>query len=422
MRVSRITRSLLVAIASAHVSLACSTDPSSTSSPAPEPRQTLTLSAPIEHVEKMPAREPMIVAHPNGTLFVTGYGAPTPHLWKSADQGAMWTAISVGTEAQGAVGNSDVDLAIAPDGTLYFVAMSYDRQKFEGTQVAIGASRDAGTTWTWTQISKTRYDDRPWVDVTRDNTAHAIWNDGSGVSYARSTDSGRTWQEQPRIHPQGHSSHMAVGPSGEIAVRITPVSASFNVEHRGVELVVVSTDGGGTWTKHAAPGMRAFTFPYSDAEDPMPRWVEPLAWDAAGHLYYLWTDPAALWLARSADRGATWKTWKLAEGGDLRYFPYLTARGKGELAATWFSGRGDDLRVHIARIDAGDVEATPRVVEAPTIQPDTWQWNAKPGEPRKRDTAGEYVPVLFLNDGRLAVVTTIQDLPKRAGFAFRTVR
>jgi hypothetical protein len=369
----------------------------------------------------MPAREPMMAEHPNGTLFVTGYGAPAPNLWKSTDRGTTWTTVNVGTEAQGAIGNSDVELAMAPDGTLYFIAMSYNRKTYEGTGIAVGATRDAGATWTWTQLSKTRYDDRPWVEVTSNNTAHAVWNDGSGVSYARSTDGGRTWQEQPRIHPQGHSSHLAVGPAGEIAVRITPVSASFNVQHAGVDLIAVSADGGSTWMKHAAPGTRAFTFPYSEAEDPMPRWVEPIAWDAAGHLYYLWTDPAALRLARSTDRGATWTTWILQEGGDLRYFPYLVARSRGELAATWFSGRGDALRVHIGTIDATAAEATPRLLEASPIQPETWAWNTKPGEPRKRDTAGEYVPVMFMKDGRLAVVTTIQDLPARGGFAWRTV-
>jgi hypothetical protein len=401
---------------------ACGTATNRAPASSPSPADSLTLSAPVEQVGKMPAREPMIVEHPNGTLFVTGYGAPTPHLWRSADGGATWTPVNVGTEADGAVGNSDVDLAVAPDGTLYFIVMSYDRKTDEGTQVAIGASRDAGATWKWTQLSKTRYDDRPWVEVTSDNTAHAIWNDGSGVSYARSADGGRTWQEQPRIHPQGHSSHMAVGPSGEIAVRITPVSASMNVEHPGVELVAVSIDGGNTWTKLPAPGTRTFTFPYSEAEDPMPRWVEPVAWDSVGHLYYLWTDPAALWLARSTDRGATWTTWKLAEGGNLRYFPYLTARGKGELAATWYSGRDESLRAHIARIDVSDPSTAPRVLEAPTVQPDTWGSGTKPGEPRKRDTAGEYVPVMFLKDGGLAVVTTIQDPPTRGGFAFRTAR
>ena len=410
-------RGLITCVAAAHLSFSCANQPADTPTSAPP---TLTFAAPVEHDGKMLAREPMIVEHPGGTIFVTGYGASTPKLWKSTDRGLTWTTVDVGAEAQGAVGNSDVDLAMGPDGTLYFIAMSYDRQKHEGTQIAVGASPDAGASWTWTQLSKTRYDDRPWVEVTPDNTAHAIWNDGTGVSYARSTDGGRTWQEQPRIHPQGHSSHMAVGPAGEIAVRITPVSASLNVQHAGVDLVAVSTDGGNTWTKHPAPGTRSFTFPYSEAEDPMPRWVEPIAWDAAGHLYYLWSDPAALWLARSTDLGATWTTWTLAEGGDLRYFPYLVARAKGELAATWFSGRGDALRVHVARIDVTDGAATPFLVEGTPFQPETWAFDTKPGEPRRRDTAGEYVPVIFLEDGRLAVVTTIQDLPARGGFAWRT--
>ena len=385
----------------------------------PPPPSSLTLSAPVDHVDDL-AREPMIVQHPNGTLFVTGYGTPTPRLWRSGDGGATWTRVNVGTEADGAVGNSDVDLAVAPDGTIYFVAMTFDRKTFEGVQIAIGVSRDAGSTWTWTQLSKTRYDDRPWVEVAPDGTAHVIWNDGSGVAHAVSRDAGRTWQERPRVHAQGHSSHLAVGPAGEVAVRITPVSASGHIEHKGVELIAVSTDGGATWVKHPAPGKREWTFPMTLQRDAMPRWVEPLAWDAGGHLYYLWTDPAGLWLARSANRGAGWTTWHLAKAGELRYFPYLIARGKGELAATWFSGRGADVKVHAARIDVPS-DGAPRITEAAPFSPDSWERTPKPGEPLGRDTAGEYAPIAFLRDGRLAIVTTIQDFQaKRYGFSWRT--
>ena len=66
----------------------------------------------VDHVgapESSATREPMIVEHPNGTLFVSGYGSPdgtppqtVPRLWKSLDHGKTWTAVSVGTEAQGA--------------------------------------------------------------------------------------------------------------------------------------------------------------------------------------------------------------------------------------------------------------------------------------------------------------------------------
>lgn len=381
--------------------------------------KSLILSEPIEHLDGL-AREPMVVEHPNGTLFVTGYGTPTPRLWRSGDGGATWSRVEVGSEASGAVGNSDVDLTVAPDGTLYFVAMRFDRKKFEGTQIAVGASRDLGATWAWSLLSKTRYDDRPWVEVTPDGVAHVIWNDGAGVSHAVSRDRGRTWTEQPRINAQGHSSHMAVGPAGEIAVRITPVSASYNINHAGVDLIAVSTDGGATWIRHAAPGQRHWMFPAAD-DDSMPRWVEPLAWDAASHLYYLWTDPSGLWLARSTDRGAQWSTRKIADGGATRYFPYLIARGKGELAATWFSGQGERIQAHVARIDVPEGDLPPLIWESTSFSPDSWRFGEKPGAPRTRDTAGEYVPIAFLRNGRLGVVSTIQDdQRRRLGFAWRT--
>jgi hypothetical protein len=217
--------------------------------PEPQPARpldsaaSLSLSDPVDHLDGL-AREPMIAEHPDGTLFVTGYGERTPRLWRSNDAGATWSRVEVGSEADGAVGNSDVDLAVAADGTLYFVAMTYDRAKNEGTQIAIGTSRDVGASWSWMRLSDARYADRPWVKVAPDGTAHVIWNDGSGVAYAVSRDRGATWEPQARIHPEGGSSHLAVGPKGEIAVRIVPLSASGNVHHASVDLVAVSSDGG----------------------------------------------------------------------------------------------------------------------------------------------------------------------------------
>jgi hypothetical protein len=160
----------------------------------------LTLSAPTHHrFDDRLAREPMIVEHPSGALFVAGYGAldrrtnvETPNLWKSTDGGKTFTRVNVGTTGPGALGNSDVDLAVAADGTLYFVSMTYDNKVNEGVDINIGVSRDVGATWKWTQLSNTRWDDRPWVEVAPDGTAHVIWNDGDGVSHAVSTDRGET--------------------------------------------------------------------------------------------------------------------------------------------------------------------------------------------------------------------------------------
>ena len=383
---------------------------------------TLSMAAPIEHLDVV-AREPMIVEHPDGTLFVSGYGAAfmsgkdtdEATLWKSRDGGATWSRVNVGTKTDGAAGNSDVDLAAAPGGTLYFATLIFDGEKGEGKQISIGVSKDVGMTWKWTLLSKTRFDDRPWVKVAPDGTAHVIWNDGSGVCHAVSLDGGLTWTERARIHPKGGSSHLAVGPNGEVAVRVTPTSAAGPKYDEGVDLVAVSTDGGMTWRKVAAPGYREWNPDYF----PVPRWVEPLAWDAQGVLYSLWTNLKGVWLARSVDQGATWTTWQLKECPEVAYYPYLVARGQGELVATWFSGWTGTWQAHMARIDVSEGGAPPRMIESPPFKPDSWRQNqAWPEDPQTPDPAGEYLAVSFLRNGGLVIVSPIQNkLEKRFGFS-----
>jgi hypothetical protein len=392
------------------------------------PPWTLTLAAPIDHLDVV-AREPMIVEHPGGSLFVGGFGASRVRvnrteeltLWKSGDGGTTWARIDVGSDApraQGAIGNSDMDLAVAPDGTIYFVTLFFDVEKYEGRQVSVGVSKDVGATWKWTRLSETRFDDRPWVKVGPDNTAHVIWNDGAGVCHAVSRDGGLTWTERERIHPQGLSSHLAMGPSGEMAVRITPVSASGNRYDEGVDLIAVSTDRGMTWQKYAAPGVRDWAPPSSDTES-IPRWVEPLAWDVRGSLYSLWTAAGGVWLARSADQGKTWTTWRVSEGPEPAFYPYLVARGPGELAATWFSARQEVVQAHAARIDAPEGPAPPQVVESQPFEPDCWQESRSPDDPPLRSAGGEYLAVCFLCNGGLAVVSPVQNWrDKRFGFSF----
>jgi len=384
--------------------------------PAPTAARAMGLVQRVEHIDVV-GREPMVVEHPNGALFVAGYGEPRPTLWKSADGGASWARVDVGTEAQGATGNSDVDLAIAPDGTLYFASMTYDRAANEGRQIAIGVSGDAGASWRWSTVSNARFDDRPWVEVTPDGTAHAIWNDG-GVSYTASRDGGVTWAPVKRIHDRGGSSHLAVGPAGELAVRVTPLSASGNKYDAGVDLIVVSTDGGASWQTHAAPGERDWSPDFMS--EATPRWVEPLAWDAAGRLYSLWTDKKGVRLARSGDRGATWRTWTVADTAAPAFFPYLVARREGELAATWFTASTNemhDLQWFVARVDAAG-EAEPRVVVSAPQSIESRRRRVKDG-PFFNDPAGEYLPVAFLRDGSLAVVTPVQNQPEqRVGFVW----
>lgn len=285
----------------------------------------------------------------------------------------------------------------------------------EGIQITVAISRDAGTTWSWSLISKRRFDDRPWVEVAPDGTAHIIWNDGNGVWHVTSRDRGTTWTEARRVHPAGGSSHLAVGPQGEVAVRVTPRSASGGKFDPGVDFIAVSADRGQTWTKHAAPGQRE----WRQSEQVLRRWVEPLAWDAAGRLYSAWTTPDAIWLARSDNQGATWAEWRVAEGGPTRYYPYLTAGGRGDVALTWFSGEGDALHAHLGLVRVQQDSPRLEFVETVQFRPDSWRRRAPNVEQFVRVTRGEYLPVAFLQDGSLAVVSPIYNEGKaRRGFTW----
>lgn len=364
-------------------------------------------------------REPMLVEHPSGVLFAAGYSrAPEealdpPNLYRSDDGGRRWEQVDVGTPAQGALGNSDVDLAVGPDGALYFLTMGFDRAVGEGTHVALGVSHDVGRTWSWRYISRTRYDDRPWIGIAPDGRGHVIWNDGAGVRHAASDD-GTTWLERPRIHAAGGSSHLAVGTEGRVAVRIAPVSASGTRRDEGVDFVAVSVDGGASWARRDAPGTRRWDgdFEFETLTD-VPRWVEPLAWTADGRLCHLWSEGTELWLGCSSDLGVSWDRSLVVRGTEPLYYPFLVADGRAGLAATWFSGRGEALRAHVGLLRPG--AGSPLEAVSDPLALDAWR--VEQGQ-RVRTTAGEYVPVALLADGDLGVILPIQASERGDGFSW----
>lgn len=397
----------------------------------PAPPAALALVAqPAVRVLDVLAREPAIEAMPDGRLFVTGYsgsradpfgvlflGNPgldrAPPLWTSDDAGATWRRVDVGTPAEGAAGNSDVDLAQGPQGELYIIAMTFLPP---GATIAAGASLDGGATWSWSLLSAEPGADRPWVDVAPDGTVHAIWNAGR-VYHRASSDQGQSWGPPTLVSARGGSSHLAVGPQGEVVVRVSASSTSgFTPPDPGADALAVSTDGGATWTLRAVPGNRSYPDATGQGGDGIFRWVEPLAFDAAGVLYHAWPEPQGLMLGRSSDLGATWDTLLLVPTErDVPFYPYLEARSAGEVAATWFSAASDgNVSTHLAYVrDAAG--PAPRIARA-SLEPFILD------APGVEGTGGEYVQVAF--DGAdLVVATTVQDVPSGVmGFDFHQLR
>ena len=414
-----------------------------TPSQQPEPPDTsermstmnpLTLSSPQHHLLGL-AREPMLALHPSGALFLSGYPSQVtgqdpnskPQLWISRDSGQSFEPVDVGASPD-AAGNSDVDLAVSVDGTLYFAVMGFDRSTGQGTHISVGASDDLGETWAWNRVSETRLDDRPWVEVAPNGTAHLVWNDGEGVAHATSSDRGKSWQEQDRVHNQGGSSHFAIGPQGELAVRLTPMSASGNRFHKDVEHMAIKPSPDQPWVLRPVPGVREWPRTFADPTK-VPRWVEPIAWDGNGTLFALWGEAAQdatgrMVLGRSKDQGATWQTTTVSEHPGFAFYPFLKARGNGDLAATWFVTANGDLSARVARLDASGAElADLKVSISEPFGIDAW--NEPRGEQTERTPTpgGEYLPVAFLSADRLGIATPIQDAHNdRWGFSWWTAK
>jgi hypothetical protein len=376
----------------------------------PQQPRELVEATRVAHIDTTQAREAAIVRHPSGRLFVAGYGADEhPSLWRSDDAGKTWSRIDTG-----GIGNSDVDLAVAPDGTLYFVNLLYDRTANEGKQIAIATSRDAGATWQWSTLSQARFDDRPWVVVSPDGHAHVIWSNEAGVHHAVSADRGATWTETAKVSEHGGSSHLAVGPHGELAARITPVWGGGIKMTAGLDAIAISTDGGATWASSQLPGTRDWKLITETGDTDTPRWVEPVAWDMRGDLYAMWTGKDGVHLARSHDRAATWSDRVIAHPPGMAFYPYLIALGPDSLAATWFTAiapDGSDLRWHLARIDGDRVaEAPPQILECVAKHDDNKD------DKLYNDSCGEYVMPIAL-DADIVVVGTIQNkVTKHFGF------
>jgi len=99
------------------------------------------------------------------------------------------------------------------------------------------------------------------------------------------------------------------------------------------------------------------------------------------------------------------------------FFPYLVARGRGKLAATWFTSTSpthEDLQWYAARIDVGRGDPAPVVIGS---APQSLEGLAGPNA--LSDLGGEYLAAVILRDGGMGVVSPIQNRPAhRFGFTW----
>lgn len=377
---------------------------------------------------EQPAREPAIVQAPDGAIFVAGFWgfgrhterpgtlqniAQGPLVWKSEDGGSTWRRFEPGLPADGAWSNSDLDLAVAPDGTLYMAALTYysppsapgvpvpalPADPATTLTVSVGVTEDGGATWRWTRLDEGGARSHPWVQVDPEGTAHVVWGDGMGVRHVASADKGATWRDEPRVVDDGEAGGFGAAPDGTLAVRVAPIGARDPARADGVAVRAP----GGSWQFRAVPGDRS--------GDDAPHGFDPVAYDAANILYFAWNEGRAIHVAASRDHGATWGPHAvIAEPeGSVPYYPYVRGGAAGQAVVSWFTSTDDVVAARLAVL-AGADRGAPAVREA-TAEADTGGTNH-----------ADYWQVAFLRDGSVGAPVPVTTSDLGQWFDFRVVR
>src|SRR3954447_8019010 len=291
--------------------------------------------------------EPGMAVAPDGAIwvasnlsgsFTSGDRALGSDVYVSHDGGKTfrWVAqpISLTSSTPGA-GGFDTDLTVAPEKnakghyTVYAASLSI-------ADSTLAWSDDDGATWLQTPISGVPVEDRPWVAADGPCRVYVAYHaplllptDGTSTfvttvdtctpTATRATSVigadadtivggltnpqfGKPWVDTSARSPHRQAFYLPMAqchaPTG------ATLSEDMNASSQGVpscgarsqNLVAVSTDGGTTFAVHQV----------SLGSKTMAIWPATVATDAAGTVYFVWTDSVHSYLNTSRDGGKTW--------------------------------------------------------------------------------------------------------------------
>ena len=318
--------------------------------------------------------EPGMAVAPDGAIwvgsnlsgdFTSGDRALGSDVYVSRDGGKTfrWVAqpISVNEATPGA-GGFDTDLTVAPEKnakgnyTVYAASLSI-------ADSTLAWSDDNGATWLQTPISGVPVEDRPWVAADGPCRVYVAYHaplllptDGTST-FVTTVDTctptatrvttvvgsdvdsvvggltnpqfGKPWVDTSARSPHRHAVYLPMAqckaPSG------ATLSEDANASSQGVpscgarsqNLIAVSTDGGTTFAVHQV----------SLGSKTMAIWPATVATDAAGTVYFVWTDSVHSYLNTSRDGGTTWSTSRRLDVGPIRsaVYPTVAALGAGRV-------------------------------------------------------------------------------------------
>lgn len=306
-------------------------------------------------------QEPSLEIAPDGTIYVCSLrgSARGSNLWRSTDSGETFRRIGEAPQAVlpptrsrfGDIGGSDCDVSTDEAGTLYLVDLWIG-------SVSVAVSRDQGETWDGVPVSfRHPVVDRPWVfggkpdevfliahQLTDVQQGAAPRQPAGGIWVVRSTDAGKTFPQQVLVVSQGERSGWysnLVDSRGSLlfVYETRAYKEDTGDDEDKVRLFIASSaDRGATW-RHQQIAEQSFVSDGCFALIQFPA----LAADDHGGVYAAWaldnpeTSRIDVFLASSVDAGRTWtKPILVTERTGTRAFPSIAATPEGKVGLAWY--------------------------------------------------------------------------------------
>jgi hypothetical protein len=284
--------------------------------------------------------------------------------YASLDAGASWTEAPALALLPSWGGISDPVVVWDGAGNVYLVALPFGPNDGPTLGIAIYRSSDGGLTWSGPNvIHSSMQDDKQWAATDASfgsphfGNVYAVWDDGSDLRFARTTDSGGSWHG---IAGQGAGS-MIAGASFAPQISVAPDGDIYVVWTSSYEIrFVKSVDGGDSFSTPAvaAAGITPLTSPPLNAPDNFPELpggtfrVLTLATCVAGDagtVLAAWADyrenVARIYYVYSHDGGASWQPangQRMISGSGSsppdqhEFHPHLRRRPDGALACAFY--------------------------------------------------------------------------------------
>ena len=303
-------------------------------------------------------------------------------IWTSTDGGRTYKWISdpfaAASKTAGLAGE-DTDLAVAPEKNSKGFYTVYAASLWIGS-TSLAWSDDGGKTWNVNPLGGVPAQDRPWLAADGPCTVYVVYHQlplftptvsaynvcsngnvpvSSGAALDPVNHTALTSSDFPGL--SNSFNKQAVDTSSRSKYRhhiyipmslcqvqspivpdlLSNVTASSGCPTGTQYLVAVSSDNGQTFTYHPV---------VLDPSGATLVWAATVATDAAGNVYFTWSDNKNSYLDTSTDGGSTWsKPERLNPPGTAAVYPTVAAGQAGRVDVAWYgtsrSGNSNDAKV-----------------------------------------------------------------------------